>query len=123
MLYCVKCGTPLSGGNFCPMCGENVQQTNPYNNYYPNDPNYRVPTNAMAVAGFVVACVSVFFNFWGLAGAVGLILSIVGYSQIQRTHEGGRGLAVAGIVIGAIGVFLGLLSLISLGSWMSLLWW
>ncbi len=49
--------------------------------------------NAMAITGFVL-------SFFG--GLVGLILSLVGLNQIKRTHERGRSLAIAGIVIGVL---------------------
>ena len=47
----------------------------------------------MAITGFVL-------SFFG--GLVGLILSLVGLNQIKRTHERGRSLAVAGIIIGVL---------------------
>ncbi|WP_144762799.1 DUF4190 domain-containing protein [Curtobacterium sp. 9128] len=47
--------------------------------------------NTMAIAGFVVAFV---------AGLVGVVLSVIALVQIRRTGEHGRGLAIAGIVVG-----------------------
>lgn len=54
---------------------------------------HRHEWNAMAITGFVL-------SFFG--GLVGLILSLVGLNQIKRTHERGRSLAVAGIIIGVL---------------------
>lgn len=57
-------------------------------------------TNGLAVTGFVLslcgfATVITFF--------VGLILSAMGLSQTKKTGQDGRGLALAGVIIGAIG--------------------
>lgn len=57
-------------------------------------------TNTMAIVGFVMS----FFN-----GLVGLILSIIGMSQIKKTGEPGKGYALAGIIISAISMFLSLI--------------
>ncbi len=58
------------------------------------------PTNGMAVAGFVCSFVM---------PLVGLILSLVSLNQIKTNHEGGKGLAIAGVVISSIFLVLGLL--------------
>lgn len=49
--------------------------------------------NGMAIAGFVCS----FF-----VAIVGLALSIVGYTQVKKSGEKGRGLALAGIIISAV---------------------
>lgn len=56
-------------------------------------------TNTMALVGFVMS----FFN-----GLVGLILSIIGMSQIKKTGEPGKGYALAGIIISSVTMLLGL---------------
>jgi type II secretory pathway pseudopilin PulG len=50
-------------------------------------------TNTLAIVGLI-------FSF--LAPLIGLILSIIALSDIKKKHEGGRGLAIAGIVISTI---------------------
>ena len=57
-------------------------------------------TNTMAIVGFVMS----FFN-----GLIGLIFSIIGMSQIKKTGEPGKGYALAGIIISAVSMFLGLI--------------
>lgn len=54
--------------------------------------------NTLSIAGFVLAFV---------ANVVGLVVSVIALVQIGRTGERGRGLAIAGIVVG--------------GSWVALL--
>ncbi len=53
-------------------------------------------TNGMAIAALVVGIVGGLFV---VGSIVGLVLGIVALSQIRRTGEKGRGLAVAGIVL------------------------
>lgn len=47
--------------------------------------------NTMSIAGFVLAFV---------VNIVGLVVSIIALAQIRRTGERGRGLAIAGVVVG-----------------------
>lgn len=43
---------------------------------------------------------------------IGLILSIIALSQIKKTGESGKGLAVAGLVISIVKIVLGILGFI-----------
>ena len=63
-------------------------------------------TNTLAIVGFILA-------FFVSVGAV--ICSHIALSQIKRTGEGGRGLAIAGLVIGYVGIGIGLLWLLFVG--------
>ena len=60
--------------------------------------------NVLSIAGFSLSCAAIISNIllFGLPGIVGLILSIVGLCQCNKRSEKGRGLAIAGIVIGAV---------------------
>lgn len=59
--------------------------------------------NGLSIAGFSLSCAAIIFNFlFGLPGIVGLILSIIGLCQCNARGDKGRGLAIAGIVIGAV---------------------
>ena len=87
-------------------------------NWYPPEqqpgyaaPNYAMPTgygystpapaatNGWAIASLVVSLVSC-----GIGSLLGVIFGHVAMSQIKRTGAGGRGLAVAGLVIGYLGI-------------------
>ena len=68
-------------------------------------------TNGLAIAGFVCSFV---------AQIVGLVLSIIGLVQIKKSGEKGRGLAIAGIIISAVGIFLTILIII--GSFIFSFW-
>lgn len=54
-------------------------------------------TNTLAVVGFILSF------FFALPG---LICSIMGLKQCNQTHEGGKGLAIAGIVLSAVSMFI-----------------
>jgi hypothetical protein len=62
-------------------------------------------TNTLAIWGFILAI---------LLPLIGLILSIIAISQIKKSNEGGKGLAIAGIVIASILLFFQLIIFVSL---------
>jgi hypothetical protein len=43
----------------------------------------------------------------GIASIVGIVLGVIAINQIKQSHEAGRGLAVAGIAVGGVTLFLG----------------
>src|SRR5690606_16555720 len=61
-------------------------------------------TNPLAVA----AMVSSILTFW----IVGIVLGHIALRQIRRTGEGGRGMALAGVIVGYVGWALGLVLLV-----------
>ena len=77
----------------------------PYNqcNYIPPEANQKY--NSLAIAGFVCSF---------LVSIVGLILSIIGLNQIKKQGGKGRGLAIAGIIISAASILLGIIMAIAL---------
>lgn len=98
-MYCYKCGKEIQEGSvFCPACGANQQSSKDaygsanqqssgnsysYGGMNANQMPYqnsiqKAPYNAMAVAGFVVAIVSLFVNFCGLVGIAATVISAVG---------------------------------------------
>ena len=111
-MFCSKCGAPLNGATFCASCGtpaiitsgvpvqpDPVQQSPTSYQMPPNQ--YGVPmvpkTNGLAVAGFVtsLACLGL---------PLGFILSLVALNQIKKSPipQGGKGLAIAGAIIGSV---------------------
>jgi len=65
--------------------------------------------NGLAVAGFVCSVAGL---LTGLSFLVGLILSSIGLSKTKKTGQGGHGMALAGVIIGAIGTGLTLICVI-----------
>lgn len=88
---------------------------NGYNQYGPapmNNVNQGPKTNGLAIGGFICSLVGMLCCFIPMIGIVGLVLSIVGLNKIKTTGEKGKGLAIAGIVLGAIAVALYVILLI-----------
>lgn len=74
------------------------------------------PNNGMAVAAMVVSIVGAvlaIFLVGGLLGLVGAILGHVALGQIKRSGQGGRGMALAGVIVGWIALALSVLLLIA----------
>ena len=134
--FCANCGTPVAPAQ--PIAPEppvvemqqNTYQTNPNQNPYQTNPAptynqhggynpYAQPTQSMNIpglVGFILALIGLFI-FWipiyGLIPAVvALILSIVGLTQIKKTGQNGKGLALAGVIIGALATVIGIIYLI-----------
>lgn len=71
----------------------------PYNPYGQMQPQN--PTNGMAVASLIVSIASLVLTC-GTASFIGLILGIIGMRETKRTGQQGYGMALAGVIIGAI---------------------
>ncbi|BDZ64962.1 DUF4190 domain-containing protein [Agromyces mangrovi Wang et al. 2018] len=69
------------------------------------------PTPAPANESWNVWAIVAFVTVW-FTGILGLVFGYVGLSQIKRTGERGRGLALAAVILGWIGVAIGLLILV-----------
>ena len=98
---------------------------------YPGAPGgyfpYAVPrpgNSGLAVASLVTSIVGFFLSFVGigwLISMVGVVLGFIALNQIKQTGQSGRGMAIAGIVIGSLMFVLGLILLLSIGVGLSLL--
>jgi hypothetical protein len=60
-------------------------------------------TNTWAIVGFVCSL---------LIAPLGIIFSAIALGQIKRTGEGGKGLALAGLIIGVVFTVIGVLSVL-----------
>ena len=93
--FCPNCGTEINGGD-CPKCTKP-----PVNNANTQSVVNTEKTNGLAIAGFVVSVVSPILCCGSLS-TLGLILSIVGLVNVNKTGQKGKGLAIAGIIISAV---------------------
>lgn len=87
---------------------------------YPGPPAYSDPydpyrsarasgTNGLAIGSLIssIGGIPLAFVYVGIAGWIaGIVLGIVALNQIKVTHQEGRGLAIAGIAVGAAGLAL-----------------
>lgn len=109
--FCPNCGKEnKTNSNFCPNCGTAM------NDSAISTPNVSATekTNGLALAGFITALVSLLINFWGIVGIVATILSGVGLSKTGPGKEKGRGMAIAGLIIGIFSILYGVIQLIAL---------
>lgn len=112
--FCTNCGQELiEGAKTCGNCGASVEDKNVTVKATPESGNTTTvnvntaqgQTNGMAIAGFVVSLVSTILCC-GAFNIVSLVLSIVGLTQAKNYNGNGKGLAIAGIVISCIFIFL-----------------
>jgi hypothetical protein len=61
-------------------------------------------TNAMAIASLVVSALGIVPFLCGVPSLIGIILGVVALNQVKQSGESGRGLAIAGIAVGAVGL-------------------
>uniref|UniRef100_A0A942T6F1 DUF4190 domain-containing protein n=1 Tax=Neobacillus citreus TaxID=2833578 RepID=A0A942T6F1_9BACI len=76
-----------------------MSNAQPYQPAAPSSDRY----NVLAIVGFILAFV---------VNIAGLVVSIIALTQIKRTGERGRGLALAGIIISALSIVFGIISVI-----------
>lgn len=89
----------------------------PAQNAYGSAPAYGVDgygysapkTNTMALVSLIASC-SAFVL--GITAVVGVVCGHIALSQIKRTGEGGRGMAIAGLIIGYVLTALSVLAIV-----------
>ena len=59
-------------------------------------------TNSLAIASLVASLIGILPFICGLGSIIGIVLGVVALNQIKASGEGGRGLAIAGIAVGAV---------------------
>jgi hypothetical protein len=82
-------------------------------------PGYQMPyqpyatparaTNAMAIASLVLG---ILWLYW-IGSILALVFGYIALRQIRERHEGGRGMAIAGIVLGWVGIGIATLTIIA----------
>ncbi|MSZ18130.1 MAG: DUF4190 domain-containing protein [Actinobacteria bacterium] len=126
MALCSNCGHDKGEGSYCGGCGQRSGSATPppqfqqpqyqqpqYQQPYQQPPyqqQFGVPqfvpvsnkTNSLAISSLVVSLLC--------CAPLGVIFGHMALSQINRTGEGGRGLATAGLVIGYISCAVGLIA-------------
>ena len=86
-------------------------------------PGYGQPagpkTNTLAIISLVASIAGIVI-LWGIGSIAGVICGHISLSQIKKTGEQGRGMAVAGLIVGYIGIALaiiGTIIAIALSAW------
>ncbi len=92
MVYCTTCGTQIKAGSFCANCGTAAAPA-------PSSaPAFQqaAPTNTLAIVALVTSLVGIHL--------AGIICGHIALNQIKSSGESGRGMALAGLIIGYVGV-------------------
>jgi len=107
--YCTNCGAAIATGTFCATCGKPAvsiadQTILVPSTATPTNTNLKNPiapkTNVLAIVSLVTSLLGIFT--FGLGGLAGVICGHISLSQIKRSSEQGRGMAIAGLVIGYV---------------------
>lgn len=121
-MFCSKCGNRVSDGSrFCSTCGNALNSESQQQAQSFSTNNQISSINTMSLVGFIVACVSIVINLYGVVGIVALILSVIGYNQVQTVNDKGKVFATIGIIIGIISTLYGLATVFLIESFFSLL--
>ena len=68
-------------------------------------------TNGLAIASFI--CSFLGGASGGIGAIVGIVLGVIALNQIKKSGQGGRGLALAGITVGAVWLVIGAIGFIA----------
>ncbi len=111
MKFCQNCGKKLNeGADICLNCGVVVSNNNNSNAIKNGN-----TTNVLAILGFVFSIVGIFSFIFLIFGVAGLVLSIIGLVKANK-EKTGKGLALAGTIIGGVAVLAWLITIfISIG--------
>lgn len=108
--------SPQPWAGYGPPPGAIYGTGGPYPEYQPYSPYPSAPaqTNGLAIASLVAGLLWC----WGVTGVVALVLGYVAKRQIDESggQQSGRGLAIAGIVLGWISVAAGVLAVIGVST-------
>jgi len=102
MIRCAECFKEISDkAPVCIHCGAptGFVQLQPPSPPIQAEPQNNAKTNGMALAGLITALASTVLNILFVVGVVGLILSLIGFFQVEEKKERGKGMAIAGILV------------------------
>lgn len=103
--FCKKCGKEINlESGFCPYCGETIGQTTTTNQMNSNISNQATGKNDNTVLAFVLSLLG--FVCCTYLAIPGLIMSILSLQNINKGElpPKNKGLAIAGIILGALGI-------------------
>lgn len=115
MAFCRKCGKEIEDtASFCDSCGAPTKG-DINSNVQAQTISEKPPKAGICVAGFVVSLCSCFIDPIALVSITGIALSAVGLNKIKANPTlGGKGLAVAGLVIGIVECVLKVIQIMTL---------
>ena len=114
-MYCAKCGAENHDvGKFCKNCGVALDQV-----VATQQVQKTTRTSALAITSLVLGILGFFLGFLSI---LAIIFGGVALNQIGKDPTlGGKGMAIAGLVLGIVMFALWIITIIWLGSFFSLL--
>lgn len=108
--FCANCGNNIEeGASFCGKCGSSIGTTG---NVIVNN-NNMLPTHGIITAGFVLGIVGLITYFTLVPSILAVIFSLNGLKKVKEGTSAGKGLAMAGLIMGCISLGLFVLGLLS----------
>ncbi len=105
-MFCKTCGKEVNDNAvICPHCGCALKNES----VYVQAKNDVKKINVMCLVGFILSIVSIFISFYCIMAIAGLVLSIVGVVQTNKTGERLKGLGIAGIIIATLSLIITLI--------------
>lgn len=102
--FCSNCGQEIKANSkFCTKCGIEIGDVKEV-----DTKTNSTKTSGFAVAGFVVSLCSLMIPTVGVGGIVGTVFSSIGLGKTGKGKDKGKGLAIAGLVMGIIAILAGL---------------
>ena len=119
-MTCPQCNANLEeGATFCLNCGAQLEaaQAEVAPEAAPAAPAApaKKKVNGLAVAGFIISLVGM-FCFGIVCGILSVIFCAIALKQIPAKNQGGKGLAVAGLIIGILDLALLVVSWLACGA-------
>ena len=138
-MFCLKCGKQIPEESvFCPFCGaqqgagaqesvarepsgaapsaqntaEAAQARADYASPVNQSPIRKAQYNLLCILGLVISLISLIFNYFGLVGLGGIIVSVIGLVLCNRRKENGRILGALGVLFGAVSVITAVLAML-----------
>ena len=138
-MFCLKCGKQIPEESvFCPFCGaqqgagaqesvarepagaapsaqntaEAAQARADYASPVNQSPIRKAQYNLLCILGLVISLISLVFNYFGLVGLGGIIVSVIGLVLSNRRKENGRILGALGVLFGAVSVITAVLAML-----------
>jgi len=126
-MFCPQCGEKNpDDSKFCSKCGEALTAAAAAPAAPAPAPAPRAAagekTSGMAIAALVTGIAG--FIFFGILSILAIIFGAIGIRQTNKDPSlKGRGMAVAGLVLGILGVAGGIIWLIIVTIWSTSFWW
>ena len=107
--FCTNCGAAIETGTFCASCGKPASSVGARPNLATSlgvsatanwNTTTDTKTNVLAIVSLVTSLLGIFT--FGLGSLAAVICGHISLSQIKRTNEQGRGMAIAGLVVGYV---------------------